>query len=143
MKKKMLKSFILNITMKSGKKCTAEKTVLKSFKLLQKQQFKKNYIFILKSAIINSAPIFKLKKLKKKRKLTIEFPFLLNNRLKISSGIKNILKQTRKKNSLSFYNNFNLEMVKSSQLVGESTKLKKEVHQTAFLKKKFINYMWF
>ena len=140
--KNNVKSKLLNNLMLRGKKRTSEKIVLKSLKRFQKSDFKKNSKEFVKISLLNSAPSVQIKQIKKKRK-NIEFPFLLNNELKISYGLKSLIKNSRNKKSQSFYKNFQLELLNSSNLQGNSVNSKKQIHENAFLKKKYANYRWF
>ena len=140
--KNNVKSKLLNNLMLRGKKRTSEKIVLKSLKRFQKSDFKKNSKEFVKISLLNSAPSVQIKQIKKKRK-NIEFPFLLNNELKTSYGLKSLIKNSRNKKSQSFYKNFQLELLNSSNLQGNSVNSKKQIHENAFLKKKYANYRWF
>ena len=140
--KNNVKSKLLNNLMLRGKKRTSEKIVLKSLKRFQKSDLKKNSKEFIKISLLNSAPSVQIKQIKKKRK-NIEFPFLLNNELKISYGLKSLIKNSRNKKSQSFYKNFQLELLNSSNLQGNSVNSKKQIHENAFLKKKYANYRWF
>ena len=85
-----LKQKLINAIMKYGKKKTSEKNLLKCLKLIQKSS-KKNHINILKQAIINSTPTFKINKQSKKRgkkKFNQEIPtFIRNDSLRIVFSI--------------------------------------------------------
>ena len=81
--------------LKSGKKKTGEKIVLKFFKSLQKSTDKSCKV-LLQSAIINSTPAFKLteqsiKKGKRKAKKNIP-SFIINDSLRIITALKLIKK---------------------------------------------------
>jgi ribosomal protein S7 len=140
--KNNIKLKLLNSLMLKGKKRTTEKLVLKSLKRFQKSNFKKDSKEFIKVSLLNSAPSVQIKQIKKKRK-TIEFPFLLNNDLKISYGLKSLIKNSRIQRSQPFYKSFQLELVNSSNSQGTSVNNKKQIHENAFLKKKYANYRWF
>ena len=55
---------LINYIMQDGKKQTAENLLLKSYKLIQKIQKKKNFKDIFKLAIVNSSPFFYIKQIK-------------------------------------------------------------------------------
>jgi ribosomal protein S7 len=77
-----LKNKIVNTLMKSGKKKTGEKILLKFLKSLQKST-DKNCKVLLQSAIINSTPAFKLteQSIKKgKRKAKKKYSIFYNQR---------------------------------------------------------------
>lgn len=138
-----IKVNIFNQIMVNGNKQTSEKLFLKSLKSIQKLHNKKKFEELVKIGLINSSPIVYLKYLKRKRKQTVEFPFLLQNKSRISYGIKFILNNCKSKKSLPFYKQLNLEFINSSKNLSQSVEKKKNLHQQAFLKKKFANYRWF
>ena len=86
-KQKTLKQNISNRIMVNGNKRTSEKVLFKTLKSIQKSQAKKNFETILKTSLINSSPLLYVKQIKRKRKRTVEFPFLLNSKLKMSYAI--------------------------------------------------------
>jgi len=133
----------INYVMQDGKKQTSEKLLLKSYKLIQKIQIKKNFKEIFKIALINSSPVFFLKQIKRTKKRTLEFPFLLNNSLKLYYGIKSIISSSNVKKSLTFYEKCSSELINSSKLISDGVKKKKEIYKTAFLTKRYANYRWF
>ena len=136
----MFKNNIYSTIMKNGKKHISEKILLKVFKSLQKTQ--KNSQSVLKLSVLNSSPVIFLKQVKRKRKQTKEFPFLLKPQLRTSYGLKNLIKVCRKENS-AFYKNLRLELINSAKKSGKSVGYRSEIHQSAFSKKKFANYRWF
>ena len=135
----MFKKSIYNTIMKDGKKHIAEKVVLKVLKNLQKTS--KNCQSVFKLSVLNSSPILFLKHIKRKRKQTKSFPFILKPELRISYGLKTLISVCRKKNN--FFVNLNQEILDSSNKVGKSFNYKIETHKSAFSKKKFSNYRWF
>lgn len=139
----MLKINIFNRIMFNGNKQTSEKLFLKSLKQIQKINSKKKFEDIIKLGLINSSPVVYLKIIKRKRKQTIEFPFLLKNQIRLSYGIKLILKNCQLKNFKNFYKQLNLELTESSKGFGINKEKKIQLHKQAFLKKKFANYRWF
>lgn len=134
---------LTNYIMQDGKKQTSEKLLLKSYKLIQKVQKKKNFKEIFKLALVNSSPFFYIKQIQRKKKRALEFPFLLKNSLKLHYGIKSIIYHTNLKTSFSFYKKCSLEIINSSKLISEGVKKKKETYKTAFLTKRYANYRWF
>ena len=139
----MLKTKIFNSIMFNGSKQTSEKLFLKSLKQIQKINSKKKSKDIIKLGLINSSPVVYLKIIKRKRKQTIEFPFLLKNEIRLSYGIKSLLNNCQTKKFNTFYNKLNLELTESSKGFGTSKEKKVQLHKQAFLKKKFANYRWF
>ena len=80
----MLKSNIFKKIMLNGNKQTSEKIFLKSLKIIQKIHYNKKFEDIVKFGLINSSPVVYLKTIKRKRKQTMEFPFLLQDKLRLS-----------------------------------------------------------
>lgn len=148
MKYKEIKQNIYNLIMKNGKKQTSEKLFLKSLKLLQKNLKIKNSKHIIKTSIINGAPLTKLKMVnrnkKRRNKHNITFPYLLTFNQKISTSIKNLILETQKnKNSKYFFENLFNEILNTSNKKGNVNEKVYNQHTEAFLKKKFSNYRWF
>jgi ribosomal protein S7 len=133
---------LINYVMQDGKKHTSEKQMIKSYKLIQKNQ-KKNFKEIFKFAVVNSSPFFYIKQIQRKKKPPLEFPFLLKTSLKIHYGIKSIINSSTLKKSLPFYKKYSLEIINSSKLLSEGVKKKKEIYKNAFFTKRYANYRWF
>ena len=116
--------------------------VLKTLKIISKTHNKKSLKDLIKVAILNSSPVTYLKQVKRKKRTTVEFPFLLNNNLRMSYGIKLIISNSKSKN-LPAFKVFNSELVNSAKKLGSSVQKKQQFHKDSFLKKKFANYRWF
>ena len=129
--------------MVKGKKHTAENIVFKNLKLLQKSLLKKNFEAIMKLSVVNCSPTLYVKQIQRKRKKSIEFPFLLQPNKKIFYGLRNLINSCRKTRLNKFFINFNEEIVKISTKNSLVFKSKINLHQEAFVKKKFANYRWF
>lgn len=138
-----VKTKIVNQIMVNGAKSTSEKILINAFKKLQKTTFKKNGLGIVKLSLAKSSPIFFIKTIKRKRKRTIEFPFILKPNLRLSYGIKILTSLDKIKNTKEFYKKFTQELLQSSQNVSKSVVKKEFLHKEAFAKKKFSNYRWF
>ena len=128
------KNNFINQLMSGGNKWKSEKIFLKTLKIIQKSQKLQSNV-LLKFAIINSSPYFDIKQVQKKKKKSIEFPFLLNETLRISYSIKNIVKFRNK--------NLYVQLLDSVENQGAGVNLKTNLHKEAFLKKKVSNYRWF
>lgn len=123
----------INQLMLGGNKWKSEKMLLNIFKKVQKlKKFQIN--LVLKFVVINNSPYFNIKQVQKKRKKIIEFPFLLNNDLRIFYGIKNIVNNKKK---------LHIDLLNSVNNKGVSVDLKKKIHKDSFIKKKLANYRWF
>ena len=137
-----LKNFIYNQIMINGNKTTSESLFLKSLKKIQKSE-QKNSKDIFKIGLIQSSPVLYIKHIKRKRKRTVEFPFLLTVKNRLSYGVKFILQNTKQQTSNVFYKCFHEELVLSTKQLSKSVKRKTTIHQESFVKKKFSNYRWF
>ena len=125
MKYNKLKKKIVNLLMVNGNKKTSENLLVKIKKKIQKNFYKKNCKDLVKIGLINSSPILFFKSIKRKRKKTIKFPFLLNSSLRIFYGLKFILKNglyIKKKPS---YIIIQTELIESANNRGSSAKKKK------------------
>ena len=143
MNKKTLKHNLFNHIMVNGNKSVSERILLKSLKLIQKTQLKKNFEKIIHLSLINNAPTIYIKNIRRKRKRTITFPFLLKPQLRIFYGLKFLVHYSRKNNENSFYPNLKTELINSSKKTSLSFKHKLDLRKDAFLKKKFATYRWF
>lgn len=142
-KQRSLKQNIFNRIMVNGKKRLSEKIFVKTVKAIQRTESKKNFELVLKNSLVNSAPLVYVKHIKRKRKRTIEFPFLLSPKLKISYAIKFLISNSKKKKAVPFFKTFNAELVNSARKAGAAYKQKIEVHKDGFSKRKFSNFRWF
>lgn len=136
------KSLITTRLMSNGQKRTSEKVLLKTLKLIMKTHNKKGTKDLLKTAILNSSPVIYLKQIKRKKRATVEFPFLLNTHLRLSYGVKLIISNSNSK-KLPIFKLLNSELVNSSKNLSISVQKKQDLHKDSFLKKKFANYRWF
>lgn len=142
--KKNLKLKFLNQLMINGKKHKSEIEFLKCFKHLQKSQHKKCSLDVFKLSLKNSSPFFRLKSIKSKtRKNVMEIPYLLNEKLRVFYGIKNILGSANSLKKVSFYKRLNDEFLMSSNLKGKSVKNRRKLHEDSFLQRKYARYRWF
>ena len=143
MKIKILKHNLFNRIMVSGNKKTSEKILLKSLKLMQKTQLKKSFEKIIRLSLINNSPIVYMKHIRRKRKRTLEFPFLLKPLLRISYGIKFLLQYSKNYAQKLFYLNLKAELINSAKKISSSFKHKVKLTNEVFSKKKFAEYRWF
>ena len=144
MKLKFIKKILLNNLMKNGIKNTSEKLLLKIVKSLQKRLLKKNFENIIQLSIINSSPHVYIKSVKRRKREPLKVPFLFNNSKKISYAAKFIVKEClldRSRNT--FQDKVSLELFKSANFEGKSTKKTEELLKSSFINKKFSNYRWF
>ena len=136
-----LKNKIFNKMLKNGVKTHPEKILKNSIKKIQKKN-KKNYLEVLKKSLINASPILSIKQIKRRKKQVKEFPYILKKKLRLFFGLKFILSSLNNKKN-SFYNEFSEEILSTAQFKGNAIKLKKELYEKSFQKKKYANFRWF
>ena len=145
------KEKLLNHLMKKGGKETSEKVLLKSVKELQKNTLKKAEN-IIKSALLNKIPIFKMntiiKKKKKKKKTIREVPiFLVYNKSRVSEAIKLIIKTSKKikRNITSYYLKLVVELLDDCKddVESDAVLAKNNLQEKILAQKKYLrNYRW-
>lgn len=140
--KKFIKDKIFNLLVINGKKENSEKILLKSLKLIQKQNFK-NHKDIIKYSFVNTSTLVYIKQIKRKKKKIKELPFILNKKDRISSSIKLIIKNSLKQLNVNFFKKFSQEIILSSKNQSYSIKDKNNIYDKAFLQKKYANFRWF
>ena len=142
-KKTEIKAKFINHLMESGQKKTSEKILLKSFKELQKNSNKK-FIRVLKLALIYSTPIFKIYKIKnkkKKKKKIREIPvFISNKNLRVSSSIKLILSNLKKKEKIKFYYKLKEEILLNAENKAFTIQIKNKLQKDVLIKKRYFFY---
>lgn len=142
-----IKSKLINHLTLNGKKETSEKNLLKSVKELQKNS-KKRFSKVFQLALIHSTPIFKLHKIKLKKKKKSknnrfrEIPGFLKTRTsRISLALKFILKNSKKNTEYSNYSqSLSKEILICSKNKGESVRTKSELQKNVLAKKHFFRY---
>lgn len=143
LKKNRLKFKLINYLLKNGNKKTCEKILLKSFKNIQKS-YSKQYKKIVKTAVINSTLIFRIFKLKRKKRKTKsvkEIPtFILNNFYRISWSLKVISTYSKQQNANRFYEKLKQELIVNSKNKGNSVEKKTEQHKQILPKKRLLLY---
>lgn len=142
-----LKNKIVNTLMKSGKKITGEKILLKSLKSLQKLT-DKSFKVLLHSAIVNSASAFKINEQavkKGKRKAIKSIPsFIINDSLRITTALKLLTKiSTKNKNSNFLYKKLVSEILSSSAMKSQSIDRKNEIQRQILVNKRYLSkFRW-
>jgi ribosomal protein S7 len=139
MNNKKLKDKLLNYIFSDGQKKTSEKIIKKTFKSIQKSQ-KKSHKDIIKLAIINSTPTFRIIKLKnnkkKKKKMTKDIPaFLSTYNFRTAWSLKYLTKT---------FNNFNTKLeqdiILNAKNQGNAVKLKNELQNQLIKKNTYLKY---
>jgi len=135
------KNKIINHLTQNGKKQTSEKILLKSFKELQKSSQKQSRRLI-ELALIFSTPIFKLHKIKyKKRKFIKEIPsVIIYEKVKISLAIKFILNTSNSEKSIYFYTEFKKEIIQHAKNNGSAIQKKNELQKQVLLQRQMLSY---
>jgi len=146
MEKKKLKKKLLSHILKNGRKQISEKILTKSFKSIQKSQ-KKSHTEIVKLAILNSTPMFRVIKLRNKRrkkKSIKEIPaFLSNYTYRTSWGLKYLIKTSTSKTSGVFSDQLKHEILLNATSEGNAVAFKNELQKKALPKKKYFkHYRW-
>jgi ribosomal protein S7 len=141
--RKKIKLKLISHLLKNGNKQTCENILLKSFKNIQKDSLKSPKK-VIKIAITNSASIFrivKLKQKKRKKKSVKEIPtFILNNFERISWSLKVILESSKKQNANNFYKKLKQEIIINSKNKGNSVDKKIDLHKQILPKKRLLLY---
>lgn len=144
MKEQKSKKKLLNHILQNGKKQISEKILTKSFKSIQKSQ-KKSHTEIVKLAILNSTPMFRILKLKNKRRKknsVKEIPaFLSNYTYRTSWSLKYLVKTSKLNNGIS--NQLTHEIMSSIIHEGNAVTFKDELQNKTLPKKKYFrHYRW-
>lgn len=135
---------IINQLLFNGKSTLSEKIWLKSIKLFDKS-FVKDHKKLINRALVNVTPFLKIKQLKqKKKRLQVkEFPFITNNKNRISLALKFFLNRTKSKKEIKMYKILVTEFLAVASNSGKYTTEKKDLYEYAYLKKKYFYYRWF
>lgn len=138
---KKLKSKLYNNLMLNGKKNKCEKLIKNSVKIFQKSN-KKNHKTIFKNSIIKLTPIIKLceiknkKKRKKKKKI---FPYIINKKIRISLGIKELIKNIKKPLYLNLFKEIENQLINESETLNSQI----ETYKLSMKLKKSTFFRWF
>ena len=138
---KNIKLKLYNNLMLNGNKLKCEKNFKKSIKNFQKDN-KKDYKIIFKNSIIKSTPVIKLCEIKNKKsrkKKNKIFPYVVNKKIRLSLGIKTLIKNTKKP----LFSNMSKEMIKRLQNDTEISNIQTENYKTAIKLKKSSFFRWF
>jgi len=138
----ILKNKLLNKLLKNGVKTHPEKILKLCIKQLQRKS-KKKHLEILKKSLINSSPVIAIKQIKRRKKNVKEFPYILKKKLRLFFGLKFILRSLKLNKVNSFSRNFSDEILLTSLNKSNTIKLKKDLYEQSFQKKKYANFRWF
>lgn len=100
---------------------------------------------MINQALVNVAPLLKVKQLKqKKKRLQIkEFPYIVQNENRVSLALKFFLNRTKKKKEIKMQKKLIPELLAASNSSGITTTKKRYLYEYAYLKKKYFYYRWF
>lgn len=139
MNKSKLKKKIINHIFRQGKKQKSEKIFKTTIKSIQKFQ-KKSHNEIIKLAMLNSIPTFRITKLKKK-KSKIEVPtFVFTIQHRVSWGIKFLLKTFTFETNKTLNQKLKKTFLSNAVLKNETIKFKDELQKNALKKKSYFKY---
>ena len=135
---------IINQLLVNGQSSTFEKIWLKSTKYFYKS-FLTNPKQVINKALINAAPLIKIKQLKQKKKRSKlkEFPYIISTNKRFSATLKFFLNRTKLKVDYKFYKVIIDEFIAAAKNSGNGISKKKSLYEYAFLKKKYSYYRWF
>ena len=135
---------IINQLLVDGKKVISEKIWLQSLKLFYKSSIK-NHKKTVNRALINITPFLKVKQLKQKRKRSQlkEFPYIINNKSRISLALKFFLNKKKNKKEIKTFQKFVNELITVANKSGTGINKRKSLYEYAFVKKKYFYYRWF
>jgi ribosomal protein S7 len=142
MTKNKLKQKTINHIFKSGKKQVSEKILKNSVKSVQKFQ-KKSHNEIVKLAIFNTMPTFRIIKLKRRKSL-LEIPaYLSSYKYRASWGLKYLTKTLTSNSNYIFYKQLKNEILSNAASTTETAKPKDEIQKNVLKKKKYFkHYRW-
>lgn len=136
MKKKIINQLLLN-----GKTSVSEKIWLKSIKLLHKS-FTKNHKKVIARAVVNAAPLIKIKQLKQKRKRLQqkEFSYIVRDKNRLSTALSFLITKTKLNSETKVHKKLITELLSAAKNSGATINEKKRLYENAFIKKKYFYY---
>lgn len=139
MNKKIVNQLVLR-----GKLTISERIWIKSLKEFYKS-FTKNHKKFINKALIDIAPLIKIKQLKQKKKrfLLKEFPYIIKDKSRITIALKFFLNETNKKKGAKTHKKLINELSLVTKNLGTNLSKKKSLYEHAFMKKKYFYYRWF
>jgi small subunit ribosomal protein S7 len=138
----ILSEKFINCLMLKGKKSISEKIFFDFLKLLKKSSIK-NIIFFFKFSLINSSLILSIYKIKNKKRIIREIPFMLLPKNRIIWAIKNIIKSIKIQSKNCFSTNFKNEIIKILKKNSNILLKRNEVHISSLKNKAFAHFRWF
>lgn len=138
----ILSEKFINCLMLKGKKSISEKIFFDFFKLLQKSSIK-NIIFFVKFSLINSSLILSIYKIKNKKRIIREIPFILLPKNRIIWSIKNIIKSVKIQSKSCFLVNFKNEIINILKKNSNILLKRNDIHASSIKNKAFAHFRWF
>lgn len=139
---KSLKKRFVGYFFLQGKKIKIENFFQHGVKSVQKIYYK-NHFLLFKLLILKTLPIVSIMRIKRKKKILKEIPFVISRNARILKSV-NALKIIGRKSTLISFNknpaNLLISMCKTQNLDVSGYK---EIHEQAFSIKKYSNFRWF
>ena len=134
-----LKIKIYNNMMRNGNKAVCERNIQKAIKTYQKNNYK-NHKKVVRKTIVNLMPIVKTCKIKhKKRKKLTEFTYVINNKNRISLGIKSLFKKNLNPIKQNLFEEMVLILKKKSDII----LTRESNHKLSLTHRKSAFFRWF
>jgi len=138
----ILSEKFINCLMLKGKKSISEKIFFDFFKLLKKSSIK-NIIFFFKFSLINSSLILSIYKIKNKKRIIREVPFMLLPKNRIIWAIKTIIKSIKFQSKTGLLVNFKNEIINILKKNSNILLKRNDVHTSSLKNKAFAHFRWF
>jgi len=138
---KKLKSKLYNNLMLDGNKNKCEKLIKNSIKIFQKHN-RKNHKTIFQKSIIKLTPVIKLceiKNKKRRKKNKKIFPYVINKKIRLSLGIKTLIKSIEKPLYLNFFKEMKNQLINDSEILNNQI----ETYKISMKLKKSSFFRWF
>lgn len=133
-------SRMINKIMRDGKKSLAESIFYDALNLI-KERTGEDGIDVLKSALDNVMPVLEVKS-RRVGGSNYQVPVEVNDRRRLSLGIRWIVEAARKRGERTMTERFANEIMDAANNTGGAVKKKEEVHRMAEANRAFAHYRW-
>lgn len=133
-------SRMINKIMRDGKKSLAESIFYDALNLI-KERTGEEGIDVLKSALDNVMPVLEVKS-RRVGGSNYQVPVEVNDRRRLSLGIRWIVEAARKRGERTMTERFANEIMDAANNTGGAVKKKEEVHRMAEANRAFAHYRW-
>ncbi|MDI3548849.1 MAG: small subunit ribosomal protein [Halanaerobiales bacterium] len=133
-------SRMINKIMRDGKKSLAESIFYDALDLI-KERTGEEGIDVLKSALDNVMPVLEVKS-RRVGGSNYQVPVEVNDRRRLSLGIRWIVEAARKRGERTMTERFANEIMDAANNTGGAVKKKEEVHRMAEANRAFAHYRW-